>query len=862
MSQKIYSKILQTGVYASFLAWFLIASAWLFPYTTLKQIFFNILIEILVVFWLAMVVKYPSSRPKKSFITWGIVAWFVALLISIFVGTDFNIGMWSDANRMLGWFDLIHLFFYYLIIITAFKSKKDWQRLFNFSIISADIIVLYSLLKSAPDATNYKNVNLRNNIGTLGNATYVAGLMLFNFYFALIAILSNKDKYSKVGYGLAMILILVGFFYADVSGSQAGLAISLILLALFYAFFGDNKKLKKISLISLGSFVVVISLLFTFRSAPFMANRFGKIFRDFSSTNINLNTRLYAWHAGWQGFLEKPVFGWGYGNFAAPFDRFFDASYYRFTMTEEYFDRAHNNLVDILATAGAVGLLTYLLIFVAVAFYLIKAWRAKTISLAEFGVTVAIFVAYFIHNFVVFDALPNYMLFFIGLAWVYWLANREKFSDEQISTTKESKLQSKEIASWLVAGAVAVFIIFNYNLKFAEAFKRIIKMTDILYSQQGPEAIMAYYKEPFALNTPMDRSGIITALDHISGNSDLIKSLSLEQKKELGDYYIELGKKNLAYNPNNSLNQVILSRFLMTICLETQDAGYCREGISYADKSISNGGQHIPAYIIKQVMQLYLNDVDGAIATLNQALSLYDGYTDIHCHLAQIYLNFKQDEADRNLGREHLKQCLAGGRGEMLKGNFGESFDKEIKAVEDKITEETEQKKSESMAETYSKYLQEGLDYKSQGDMGDVSAYDKSIIAFKKAAEVSEDKVWIPYLNLGNMYKITNDYAQAEANYNKALEISGGDDTIYLAKIDLYQVYAKRSDKEIMDLYQEAFKKVAVGNANLMINYASWLEERGYNEEAIKAYESLSKGMPDNKIYQDKIALLKSRLKK
>ena len=64
MSQKLYLNILKGGIFASFVIVFLVFKNLLFPYITSKQIPFNILMEILFVFWVGFIVKYSEYRPK------------------------------------------------------------------------------------------------------------------------------------------------------------------------------------------------------------------------------------------------------------------------------------------------------------------------------------------------------------------------------------------------------------------------------------------------------------------------------------------------------------------------------------------------------------------------------------------------------------------------------------------------------------------------------------------------------------------------------------------------------------------------------------------------------------------------------
>ena len=129
MSQKVYLWILRVGVALSFLSVFLVYTNFLFPFITSKQVYFNVLIEILVVFWLSFIIKYPNwnpfkTREKKGFlnktlekinifkhiarkknstqeeveeirekyigsgITFALIAFFTVMLISSFFGVD------------------------------------------------------------------------------------------------------------------------------------------------------------------------------------------------------------------------------------------------------------------------------------------------------------------------------------------------------------------------------------------------------------------------------------------------------------------------------------------------------------------------------------------------------------------------------------------------------------------------------------------------------------------------------------------------------------------------------------------------------------------------------------------------------
>ena len=171
------------------------------------------------------------------------------------------------------------------------------------------------------------------------------------------------------------------------------------------------------------------------------------------------------------------------------------------------------------------------------------------------------------------------------------------------------------------------------------------------------------------------------------------------------------------------------------------------------------------------------------------------------------------------------------------------------------ITEQNFEEKGE-----YEKYLIEGLNYRTAGFQGDVSAFYKAIESYKKAVEISEGKAWVPYLNLGNTYRLVKDFENAEEAYNQALEIAPGEWLIYAAKIEMMRFDQEKSNEEIKTLYREALE-VVFENKNLIISYAAFLRDIKDYLEAKKYYEILAEKDPDNQLYKNEIKELNEKIK-
>ena len=159
----------------------------------------------------------------------------------------------------------------------------------------------------------------------------------------------------------------------------------------------------------------------------------------------------------------------------------------------------------------------------------------------------------------------------------------------------------------------------------------------------------------------------------------------------------------------------------------------------------------------------------------------------------------------------------------------------------------------------YFEYINEGLKYKSEGDAGNKDSYYKSIESYQKASDIAEGKVWIPYLNLGNVYRLVSDYENAEKSYDKALEIAP-EGTIYKAKIDMYRYELKKSEDEMIVIYEDAIEKV-VDNVDLMKNYAAYLRDIERYSDSLKYWKMISEKFPDNQMYKDEIKELEDKLK-
>lgn len=650
MTAKTYKQILQTGLILSLGVVFLVFSSLLFPYITSKQISFNILMELLFPFWLVLVWKYPKYRPFKSLVSYGLAAYFLVILLSSFTGIDFNLSFWGDTERMLGFFHISHFFLFYLYLITAFRERKDWDIFLSFSVLVAFIQAIMVLFV--------------DRIGSIGNTAYVSGYFIFNIFFAIILITRHHWRLHWPLYPI-LALMAPAFLKANTSGAIIGLGSSILLLLFLLGIFAARKAVRQVSLSVFIIAFLGIMLLFSQYNEPWFKE--NRVLSNLSSNKITFQTRRLSWEGAARDFKYHPWLGTGYGNYAIIFDRQFDPSFFDYTNTETYFDRAHNNLIDIVSTTGVIGLLAYLSIFI----FLIREWviafkqegfrvragregkRAR-----ELMVIAALVLAYFVQNLAVFDSLATYMGLMIVLAYLSYIRQEKQLSEEKSTIRLGS---GAEIAILLSAFILIFIVMSNFNIRPFKMMQKTISSYQLLVNGQT-EASFESFNMALANETVLDRDSRNIIINFVVGNPGLlVKTMSPEKAATALDFTISLAERNLEYNGADSLMLMQTAQLYdLAARYNYQNLDlfkeYSDKAIATAKKAIASSPRRLPTFFVLGQIQASAGNLEEAEAAFLKAKELNPSYLDTDCQLANYY-HLVKDE--RYL--EPSLACLRGG---------------------------------------------------------------------------------------------------------------------------------------------------------------------------------------------------------
>ena len=530
----IYTSLAIIPFLAFYVSGFGIGASWnsmLFPYITGKNFAFRILVEIAAAAWLMLMILNKEYRPKKSLILWAYSAFVFVLLLADIFSINPTRAFFSNFERMEGFIAHIHLFLYFVILISMFKTKAAWAKYKTVLFVSNIPVLLLAFLQllglSSFTPMNYLPA-LRDAIhkifaptqggnqldSSLGNSTYLAIYSVFFIFLFFVSYLENKFEKNKNSwiYGLMVILNLIALYYTQTRGAQIGFAIGVFVSSIII-YFGGRKfpELKTLRKISLGVVVVIFALfvgLISFKNANFVKNSgtLNKLAKVASFANpvslvskvSELKTELYNPTSTYQslltisgdgtftsrllnvkmaleGFKERPILGWGQDNYFYVFAKHNDARMYA---QEPWFDRTHNVFMDWLIAGGILGLVAYLALYFSAIWTMwfskySKSHKNTRLEFLEKALLTGLLIAYFIHNIFVFDNLISYILFFAVLAYINFSFNKTK--EETNITNLDAKQKKSKMIIWGPVVVVALGLsLYFFNINYIIANRDII----------------------------------------------------------------------------------------------------------------------------------------------------------------------------------------------------------------------------------------------------------------------------------------------------------------------------------------------------------------------------------------------------
>ena len=244
-----------------------------------------------------------------------------------------------------------------LTAISVFYIALTLKNSINMILLMRAIVVSVAITALLPLVSGEHSVEDRA-IGLLTDPNYFALLLVTAIPLALYLIFYERILVLRIGWALALILILIAFQKTLSRSGMVILAISLILFAIHYQQFLKRFSAAQVGLIIIGG---VMAMIISFASLP-------ETYRDriLSIANItsgvksledrSMGRRTSYIVVGLNVFQKNPVLGSGPGTFPVHYAKTGYATAFSLSSDNpDLFRRAHNTYLETLAGTGLLG---------------------------------------------------------------------------------------------------------------------------------------------------------------------------------------------------------------------------------------------------------------------------------------------------------------------------------------------------------------------------------------------------------------------------------------------------------------------------------------------------------------------------
>ena len=492
-TEKVLSWVLKGGLLATPFLVFIVTRSLYFPFITGKNFTFRILIELLAVVWVYAAFRFPRFRPRASAIAIAVTVFMAAMGIATILSISPYKSFWSSFERMEGYIGLLHLFLYFLMFGTTFRTPRDWSVFFHTSLAASVLVSFYALFQLAGVFSIHQGGTRVD--ATFGNATYLATYLLFHLFFLIWFFLRTPQSWARAAYGIAFLLELVILYFTATRGAILGLIGGFVILGVLLAIL-ERGTLRRWALAGLGALILVPALFFLVKDTAFV--RSSPVLERFANISLQETTtraRFTIWKMAFRGWQERPITGWGQESFTYVFSKQYEPSLWS---QEPWFDRAHNVFLDWMIAGGALGLTAYFAMFATAGWFLVRGFRSGVLDTPSFAVLSSLLAAHFFQTLLVFDNLTSYLLFFAVLAYLH----------SMMRPATASRVPSGSPVMAAVAAAVAALVILPLlylgNIRPIRAAGAILDALNLVQSHPPAgkvDDMVATFKRGIALNT-------------------------------------------------------------------------------------------------------------------------------------------------------------------------------------------------------------------------------------------------------------------------------------------------------------------------------------------------------------------------
>jgi O-antigen ligase len=641
------ARLARVPLFATALVPVVLLPGFFFPYVTTRAVYFRVLVELAVAALLYLVVRREVAlHARRDLVFWALTAWITANAVAAAFGAAPMRSLFGDHERMGGVWFWVHLLAYYVALRTFFRSD-DWWRLFRIAVGVAAAIAVLGLIRHWFDPFSFDIGRLRTGV-TIGNSGLLAGYLLANV--ALSALLAARSSAAgRLGYGAIALLLVVALVFSGNRSSTLALLGGGAVAYLAYAIWtGSLRGWRALAVAGLFATAVALPFLSETRWAQPLTSRVPALRRLASGVD---STRVIQWRAATEGIRARPLLGVGPENYQIVWSSFYHPEMYRF-IGDTRWDRAHNAYLDAFATAGVLGFLSLLAVFLALLWCARRAARrsaggdpatSRPGSVVPEAIALGFFVAYAFYLFFWFFDLNSAMLW-IGLA--AFVASRATDNPLlEIGAGREKRWQSSAVLGLGAIALVAVLYVHGFEtLRMARNLDRARNPA------LAPAQVLNAYESVFASPAPPTQHVFLMYAGHLASfrphfqriKSDAVSAALFDRAFILA---IEEFERQAVRDPYNERVSVQHARVLMLGAYYYDNMRLYESALRRLERAVELAPRRVPTRLSLGMAYLNIQRPREALVEFDTAYALYPPLGQTQAYIGLAYASLQENGA-------------------------------------------------------------------------------------------------------------------------------------------------------------------------------------------------------------------------
>lgn len=401
----------------------------LWPYTSElfefnKMIFVYTITVLIMTVWLSRCLAVKKFIFRRTLLDIPLLLFFGSQILSTVFSIDPRTSLLGYYSRFNG--GLLSVICYTLLYwaFVSNMNRKNTLYVIRYTLYAAMLVSTYGIAQRFGIDKNLWVQDVVNRVfSTLGQpnwlAAYLVALLPISNYQFLISNQNSNSKFlnfkSFLWFGISILLFTTLLFTKSRSGLLGFVFADLIFWG--YVLF-KYKKQFLVQTVVLNSLFIVLAL---FIGSPLTINHQPLVISNAPALEVggteSGTIRKIVWKGALQVWLHYPLFGSGVETFAFSYYKFRPVEHNLVSEWDFIYNKAHNEYLNLAATTGAVGLVSYLAL---IAFSVYLLWKSKNFAL------LAGYVSILVSNFFGFSIIVTQLQLFLFPAFAVTLGQESE----------------------------------------------------------------------------------------------------------------------------------------------------------------------------------------------------------------------------------------------------------------------------------------------------------------------------------------------------------------------------------------------------------------------------------------------------